>query len=154
RSNAFLRSNRRFAKENASLSSRPQRACGPNVRSEIRGGRFDFAATRGPACQSRRAPCGSCVYWTKGSGAAPKIFRGGVDYCPFLSLYSRHLVPSEGAALRALKCGDDRDRGGGDAPAQSRDRSGDIRPVGAVAGVAPRKRAPAAQAAFLVPAPL
>src|SRR5262245_59864443 len=90
----------------------------------------------------------------RGSGRSPahEIFFGlSLDYCPFLCLYSEYLVPPEGAALTALDCGDDPDGGGGDAPAQSRDRSGDIRPVGAVAGVAPRKRAPAAQAA-LVPA--
>src|SRR5262249_38148627 len=81
-------------------------------------------------------------------GRRQKFFARGVDYYPFLCLYSEYLVPSEGAARRALKCGDERDGGGGDARAQSGGRSGDIRPVGAVAGEALRTRMPAAQAAW------
>jgi len=50
---------------------------------------------------------------------------------------------SEGAQVRGRP-----DGGRGDARPQGWDRSGDIRPVGAVAGVAPRTRAPAAQAAW------
>src|SRR4051812_21159825 len=71
-----------------------------------------------------------------------------LDFIPYTRLYSHHLAPSEGA-LEGTQCGDGRKVASEMRRQGLRDRSGDTRPVGAVAVDAEYAiRAAAAQAVW------